>query len=154
MLSKLFPSATVEQDSVALNQILEEPARAGTGEDAHSPQAEEDVDKNELVVPQEEDPAQGNANKTGAPVPSHSEADVSAVRDLILTLHKAIVPELISGESIDELIASIEPAQLAYKRIVSAVSVPAGGNAPITLDPDSISSFDKIRRGLSTNRTK
>src|SRR5690606_20563166 len=42
------------------------------------------------------------------------QKDIDAVRELILGLHPSIVPELISGDSVETLIASIAPAQNAY----------------------------------------
>lgn len=81
---------------------------------------------------------------------------LEAVRELILSSHSNVVPELVQGDSIDSLIASIEPARNAYSRIAEAVpqniTIPAGGNAPIVLDADQLPTSEKIRRGLAANR--
>ena len=81
-------------------------------------------------------------------VPSPQEADLDAVRALILALHPDIVPDLIGGDSVAALIASIAPAQEAYGRIAASVRVPAGGNPTFVLDADSLPTSEKIRRGL------
>lgn len=80
--------------------------------------------------------------------------DLSQVRALILASHSDIVPELVQGESIPDLVASIDAARAAYTRIVAAVpaqpvSIPAGGNQPIVLDADTLPTSEKIRRGLA-----
>lgn len=80
--------------------------------------------------------------------------DIDAVRELILGLHPSIVPELISGDSVATLIASIAPAQQAYANIVSKMHVPAGGNPIISFDGDSLTTDEKIRRGLSAHQRK
>lgn len=86
--------------------------------------------------------------------PQTSQEDINAVRDLILGLHPSIVPELISGDSVSTLIASIAPAQQAYANIVSKMHLPAGGNPIISFDDDSLTTDEKIRRGLSAHQRK
>ena len=86
--------------------------------------------------------------ETSSPATAN-KADVEAVRALILASHTDIVPELIGGDSIAALIASITPAQAAYHRIAGSLNLPAGGNtAPVVVNADALSSMDKIRRGL------
>lgn len=85
--------------------------------------------------------------------------DIDQVRDLILATHVDIVPELIVGESIADLVASIDGARAAFSRVVasvpqSAVTIPAGGNAPVMLDADALPTSEKIRRGLAANTRK
>ena len=46
-----------------------------------------------------------------------NEGDLGKVRDLVLKAHPDIVPDLVRGGSVDELIASVEPARTAYQRI-------------------------------------
>jgi hypothetical protein len=48
-------------------------------------------------------------------------ADLGKVRELVLKAHPDIVPDLIVGSSVDELIASVEPARTAYQRIADQV---------------------------------
>lgn len=84
------------------------------------------------------------------------EVDLDAVRDLVLRAHPDVVPELVAGDSVAALLASVEPARSAYVRLAEAwgeaqprpVSVPAGGGAPLPIDPEKIPSAEKIRRGL------
>jgi hypothetical protein len=52
------------------------------------------------------------------------------VRELVLKAHPDVVPDLVRGSSVDELIASVEPARSAYQRIADQVlteTVAAGG---------------------------
>src|SRR5215203_2553221 len=51
----------------------------------------------------------------------HPVADLSKVRELVLKAHPDVVPDLIAGGSVDELIASVEPARTAYQRIAEQV---------------------------------
>jgi hypothetical protein len=48
-------------------------------------------------------------------------ADLGKVRDLVLKAHPDVVPDLVRGGSVDELIASVEPARSAYQRIADQV---------------------------------
>lgn len=87
----------------------------------------------------------------------HTADDLATVRDLIVRAHPDIVPELVTGTSIAELNASIEPARAAYQRIAGQTtrpepsippSVPAGGAHQI-IDPDRLPTAEKLRRGLA-----
>jgi hypothetical protein len=49
--------------------------------------------------------------------------DLGKVRDLVLKAHPDVVPDLVRGGSVDELIASVEPARSAYQRIADQVRV-------------------------------
>src|SRR5215204_1790280 len=62
--------------------------------------------------------ADRQGNPTGADGPI---ADLSKVRELVLKAHPDVVPDLIAGGSVDELIASVEPARSAYQRIADQV---------------------------------
>ena len=57
---------------------------------------------------------------TPAPAKAN-DGDLAKVRELVLKAHPDIVPDLITGASIDELIASVEPARGAYQRIAEQV---------------------------------
>jgi hypothetical protein len=96
-------------------------------------------------------------------VETESEAfdDLGAVRELVLKAHADVVPELVQGNSIASLLASVESAQVAYARIASTLnpastnstpSVPAGGNPPVIVDLDRLPASEKIKRGLATFR--
>lgn len=86
--------------------------------------------------------------------------DLDQVRELILASHTDVVPELVQGESIADLVASIEPARAAFSRVIESVptqstatvTIPAGGNTPMVLDIDTLPTAEKIRRGLAAQR--
>ncbi|MGH2532160.1 MAG: hypothetical protein ACRDJW_07600 [Thermomicrobiales bacterium] len=101
--------------------------------------------------------------------------DLTTVRDLILRAHPDVVPELVTGGTIAELTAAIEPARAAYQRISDGVrsqeslegkpdqfgarsraspttsetppTVPAGG-APMVVDLDRLPTAELLRRGV------
>ena len=103
--------------------------------------------------------------------------DLSLVRDLVLKAHPNVVPELIGGDSVASIVASISPAQAAYADLAARIQassvpnsvsgsapnsvsssapgsaggaprVPAGSAAPAPIDPDRIPTAEKIRRGV------
>jgi hypothetical protein len=84
--------------------------------------------------------------------------DLGAIRDLVLRAHPDVVPELIAGETVDELLASVAPAQAAWQRLADRLGpaatppVPAGGERPVAVDPERLSPGEKIRRGLARGR--
>ena len=89
---------------------------------------------------------------------------LEAVRALVLRAHRDVVPELIGGDSIATLLASVEPARAAYARLAEgfagaqsaaqgARSVPAGGGQPLPVDPAQLPAAEKIRRGLAARRS-
>ena len=47
--------------------------------------------------------------------------DLGKVRELVLKAHPDVVPDLVRGGSVDELIASVEPARTAYQRIADQI---------------------------------
>ena len=47
--------------------------------------------------------------------------ELGKVRELVLKAHPDVVPDLVRGSSIDELIASVVPARSAYQRIADQV---------------------------------
>ena len=47
--------------------------------------------------------------------------ELGKVRELVLKAHPDVVPDLVRGDSVDELIASVEPARSAYQRIAERV---------------------------------
>lgn len=51
--------------------------------------------------------------------------NLTKIRELILTAHEDVVPELVRGETFEELLASIEPARLAFQQIVERIIRPA-----------------------------
>lgn len=91
-----------------------------------------------------------------APDPSGVKDDAAQVRELILASHTDIVPELVQGDSVSDLVASIDHARQAYSRIVESqpkpVTIPAGGNTPVTIDINTLPTSEKLRRGLAAYR--
>jgi hypothetical protein len=112
-------------------------------------QSRRDTMTNETDTPIEV-PAEPETEAPAAP-------DLVAIRQLVLRAHPEVVPELIAGESVEALLASVEPAEEAYRRLAerlgrapaTAPSVPAGGERPLPIDPDRLPASEKIRRGLA-----
>jgi hypothetical protein len=100
--------------------------------------------------------------------------ELSKVRDLVLQAHPDVVPDLVRGTSLDELLDSVEPARSAYQQVAERVrvsqtaaqpatavaapltpasppSVPAGGTATV-VDPGALSPTTKIARALAARR--
>lgn len=51
--------------------------------------------------------------------------NLTRIRDLIIMAHEDVVPELVMGETFDELLASIEPARQAFQQVVERIIRPA-----------------------------
>jgi hypothetical protein len=97
--------------------------------------------------------------------PQGEEIDLAAVRELVLKAHPDVVPELVAGNSVAELTASIESARAAYQRIAERMAsphggrtiappvVPTGGNG-VAVDLDVLPAAEKIRRGVEAGRRK
>ncbi len=109
----------------------------------------------ELISPLElanEEPAE--------PQDSPPDAELDAVRAVVLQAYPDVVPELVTGDSVAALLASVEPARSAYARLAEtwsagrtpeAARVPAGGGTPIAVDPERLPAAEKIRRGLAAS---
>jgi len=116
--------------------------------------------------------AMTDAGDTVGGPPAVDTAELGKVRDLVLQAHPDVVPDLVRGASLDELLASVEPARSAYQQIaervrgsaaaqaadapapviaVSPPSVPAGGTAPV-VDPGALSPTTKIAHALAARR--
>jgi hypothetical protein len=81
------------------------------------------------------------------------------VRELVLQAHPEVVPALVRGDTIGELLASIEPARQAYADLAdrigqqaTAPSVPAGGASSLPTDLARIPAMERIKRGLAARR--
>jgi hypothetical protein len=86
--------------------------------------------------------------------------DLAALREALLRGYPETVPDLVTGTNVAALLASLEPAAAAYRRVIEAVraaepatppapAVPAGNAAPIAIDPAALPATEKIRRGLA-----
>jgi predicted anti-sigma-YlaC factor YlaD len=96
-------------------------------------------------------------------VETTANAELDAVRQVVLAAYPDSVPELIQGATVPELLASIEPARAAYARVaetviapaapvaVSAPVVPAGGGSA-AIDPGALPAAEKVRRGIAGQR--
>lgn len=105
----------------------------------------------------EQDPA-GEIAASGpveTPGAESNESGLDALRDVIARAYPDAVPDLITGETVDEMLASVPAARDAYKRVAETVRtdhpdpVPAGGGIR-TPDAgiDAMSPELKIREGL------
>lgn len=87
-----------------------------------------------------------------------ADVELAAVRELVLRAHPDVVPELVAGSSVGELVASVEAAREAYRRVADAVGAPApprvpAGDAPrVAVDAELLPAAEKIRRGLASRR--
>ena len=102
------------------------------------------------------------------------EGDLTRVRELVLKAHPDVVPDLVRGSSVDELIASVEPARSAYQRVAEQVresrsreeqdasstqsvvqppQVPAGG-ATNVVEPADLAPATKIARALAERKKR
>jgi len=90
--------------------------------------------------------------------------ELGKVRELVLKAHPDVVPDLVRGDSVDELIASVEPARSAYQRIAERVeksrsreeqppAVPAGGAATV-VDPTNLAPTSKIAQALAARKKR
>lgn len=85
------------------------------------------------------EPSPGPDSVGGATSTAESESrpsdnpnlNLTKIRELILTAHEDVVPELVRGETFEELLASIEPARLAFQQVVERIIRPASTISPI-----------------------
>ena len=84
------------------------------------------------------------------------EESIGIVRDLILKANPDLVADMVQGETLTELMDSVEPARAAYQRIVETVRsvapvVPAGGaSSPVVIE--DLSADGLIKRGMARAR--
>lgn len=95
-----------------------------------------------------------------------STVDLAAVRELVIKANPDVIPEMITGSTFEELMASVEPARAAYSRIVEQVrgqapsgaqppSVPAGGSPgrqTLITNVEQLSPSAKIAEGLKRRK--
>lgn len=122
------------------------------------------------------------AGTTTTAVPSAPQApaqaaagDLAKVRDLIIARTPNAVPELITGNTVDELVASVDSAIAVYDRIAAgmrgdAAATPAAGASGTTTAAEAppavpggahvavplaeIPTMELIRRGLAELKTR
>jgi hypothetical protein len=84
-----------------------------------------------------------------------ARAAVERLRVALLASEPALAPELVHGETLDEVEASFAAAKAVLGKVreevrrEQAVQVPAG--APSRTAPQPVSAFDKIRQGLGAH---
>lgn len=85
--------------------------------------------------------------------------EIGLVREVVLKAHPDVVPELVNGATVAELLASVEPARAAFARIAEALPKPAGGPpvvpagaAPAAVDLSTLPPQELIRRGIAARR--
>ena len=88
------------------------------------------------------------------------DAEVAMIRELVYTAHPDVIRELLVGETLAEILASIEPARAAYQRVADqvghellrerAANVPQGAGAvtPPGPDPAPLTTTQRLRLGL------
>ena len=96
-----------------------------------------------------------------APEPGGAPEQVATfgqIRDLVLRAHPDVVPDLVQGDSIESLLASVEPARVAFALLAERIradqpapapTVPAGGATGPAVDPAQLPALKRIKRGLS-----
>jgi hypothetical protein len=87
-----------------------------------------------------------------------ASTDLGLVLDLAREAYPDAVPELIGGETVEEIVGSVEAARAAYTRIAGEVAsreaakpprVPAGGAPMGIVDVESLPAAEKVRRALA-----
>ncbi len=129
----------------------------------------DEVETVEVETPAGTTPAGGEA----ASVQAAGGEELGKVRELVLKAHPDVVPDLVRGGSVDELIASVEPARTAYQRIADQVrqgggvagsqggvetavvvqppTVPAGGGRNVA-EPGDLGPTTKIAQALAARK--
>lgn len=103
---------------------------------------------------QQEAPDDAGAMDSGVERPAGER--LAEVRELILKAYPDVVAEMVAGESVDELLASIPTAREAYARVATTIQeqtppptpVPTGAGRRPPIDPDGLSPEGMIRAGL------
>lgn len=90
--------------------------------------------------------------------------EMAMLREALLAAYPEAVPELVGGESVGAMLASLGPARAAWERVAEAVGarsaaapaapppVPAGSAPPVAVDVAALPPTEKIRRGLAARR--
>ncbi len=92
-------------------------------------------------------------------VTAATAVEVELVRELARQAYPDAIPELISGESVEEVVASVEVARAAYARVFAEIAerpaavivppvVPAGGSSAVLVDVEALPVSEKLRRGV------
>lgn len=112
----------------------------------------------QIVQPDEVN--EGSDSEPAAPEPTGA-VELGKIRELVLAAHPDVVPEMVQGDTIDDLMASVEPAREAYQRIAGEaaertgtpqpapkVAAQPGQRGTTLVDVESLSPLGKISEGL------
>jgi len=82
-----------------------------------------------------------------------SDAERETLRTTLAAAHPDAIPELIGGETVGAIIASLETAKAAYQRTIARVKAATpvaagGGGRPVGVDVAKLSPLAKISIGL------
>jgi hypothetical protein len=90
--------------------------------------------------------------------------NIEAVRELARKAFPDTIPELIVGETYEEVMTSVERARAAYARVFMEVEerqavvkppvVPAGGSSAVVVDVERLPAAEKLRRGVGAVRRR
>ena len=86
--------------------------------------------------------------------------ELAALREALLAAYPEAVAELVGGESVGAMLASLGPARAAWERVAATVArpgaaaapVPAGSAPPVAVDVEVLPATEKVRRGLAARR--
>jgi hypothetical protein len=100
-------------------------------------------------------PAAADAGTGGAATYAALSADErQTLRATLAEAHPDTIPQLIDGETVGEMVASLTTAKAAYQRAVEQANAAApvaagGGGRPISVDVSKLSPLAKISLGLT-----
>ena len=87
--------------------------------------------------------------------------ELAALREALLAAYPEAGAELVGGESVGAMLASLGPARAAWERVAATAArpgatapppVPAGSAPPVAVDVAALPATEKIRRGLAARR--
>ena len=97
------------------------------------------------------------------------EQELMRVREVVLRAHPEVVPELVTGATLEELLGSVEGAEAAFARISERVKPAAVEEAPVSpvappavpagagsaaVDPAALPAHELIRRGVAARTSR
>ncbi len=99
-----------------------------------------------------------DAIAAGQPEEPQGHEDAAMLRELIVQANPDVVPELVQGASLREMLDSLPAARAAYARIAEAAAAPStpvpSGSAIRSREPNpaDLSPAAKVRAGLDAAR--
>ncbi len=84
-------------------------------------------------------------------------AELDRVREVILAAYPDLVPELVVGATVGELLDAVDPARAAFaalrERLTPVVPVVPAGTMPATVDPGDLPTHELLRRGIAARQS-